>query len=132
MNVNSSINTPISRSKQSAAPAQNAAAAEPAEQQQESSSFMDKFVTGVKVAGTSMIPGLGGYGVLRPLAFEVGLNGDPAYKAMDAATLMNYASVPLLATSLVFPRTGLIGAGICLAASGVAGLYGANAAGLFD
>ncbi len=104
----------------------------PEQTEEQGSSILDKVVTGAKVAGLSMIPGLGGYGVLRPLAFQVGLSGDGAYRAMDAATLMNYASIPLLATSLVFPQVGLAGAGVCLAASAAAGLYGANAVGAFD
>ena len=131
MNINSSLTRPNSVDQARSAPPSGSQNAQQVEATEERSA-LDKFVTGAKIAGASMIPGIGGRSVLRPLAFQVGLNGDPAWKAMDAATLMNYASIPLLATSLVFPRTGLIGAGICLAASGVAGLYGANAVGAFD
>ena len=129
MNINSS---PKPNNIGQRPPVNNAQRPSEPEEQERTSSVLDKVVTGAKVAGLSMIPGLGGYGVLRPLAFQVGLSGDGAYRAMDAATLMNYASIPLLATSLVFPRTGLIGAGICLAASAAAGLYGANTVGAFE
>ena len=88
-------------------------------------SLTDKVLVGARNTALSLIPGVGGLAGLRPMAFEMGISGDGegAFK-MDVATLANYASVPLLFSALAFPTVGLVGAGICLAASGAAGLWG--------
>ncbi len=88
-------------------------------------SALDKFARGVTNTAISVIPGIGGFVGLRPLAFQIGWKGDAdGARKMDAATLANYASVPLLLSAIAFPTVGLVGAGLCLAASGVAGLWG--------
>ena len=55
-----------------------------------------------------------------------------AARVLDIATIMNYASVPLAVSAVAFPVVGLVGAGVCLAASGLGGLYGAAKAGAFE
>jgi len=107
VNISSTHHTPqnsiISQNAESPSP--------PQEAQPEEYSFLDKVAIGARAAGLSMIAGLGSYGALRPLAFNVGVHGG-CWQAMDAATLMNCASVPLRLSSVAFPKTGLIRAGI--------------------
>ena len=127
MNIQSSLKSP---GKIQSNNRPNNSKPEPAE---EDVSFMDKVVLGAKVTGASMLPVIGGRGVLFPLAFDAGMSGDKtASRLLDTATIMNYASAPLALSAVSFPVVGLVGAGVCLAASGLGGLYGAAKAGLFE